>query len=140
MDSIAMVYDTETERYVPKWRLEEYPGTSRDFKLLYYSPKRKQYRELDFEGNYAAKRLGFLMDERPEQLEQMLNDGTLYLHLMRIQQKAVKVVWDQIILWEQTDSEFMLTTANGDFLKKAGLLENFKARAEELMYPVVIYV
>ena len=127
MDSIAMVYDTEPERYVPKWRLEEYPGTSRDFKLLYYSPKRKQYRELDFEGNYAAKRLGFLMDERPEQLEQMLNDGTLYLHLMRIQQKAVKVVWDQIILWEQTDSEFLLTTANGDFLKKAGLLENFKA-------------
>ena len=45
-----MVYDTETERYVPKWRLEEYPGINRDFKLLYYSPKRKQYRELDFEG------------------------------------------------------------------------------------------
>ena len=54
-----MVYDTETERYVPKWRLEEYPGINRDFKLLYYSPKRKQYRELDFEGNYAAKRLAF---------------------------------------------------------------------------------
>lgn len=32
-----MVYDTETERYVPKWRLEEYPGINRDFKLLYYS-------------------------------------------------------------------------------------------------------
>ena len=27
-----MVYDTETERYVPKWRLEEYPGINRDFK------------------------------------------------------------------------------------------------------------
>ena len=50
-----MVYDTETERYVPKWRLEEYPGINRDFKLLYYSPKRKQYRELDFEGNRSEE-------------------------------------------------------------------------------------
>ena len=118
MDSITMVYDTETERYVPKWRLEEYPGINRDFKLLYYSPKRKQYRELDFEGNYAAKRLGFLMDERPEQLEQMLNDGTLYLHLMRIQQKAVKVVWDQIILWEQTDARMDEVRAGWDLFTK----------------------
>lgn len=142
MDSTIMIYDTNNNEYVPKWRLEEvedrYP---RSFNLHYFNERTMQLTIRGCDGDkYMHKHIRYLIDYRPELLQQKLNDGTIYRYLTKISRRASQAVWNQVEEWELTDKEYLLAKAGGNILEVTGLLNNLIARAEELMYPRIIYV
>lgn len=140
LDSTMMAYDTSAAAYVPKWRLEEYgEGIDRTYTLHYFNERKMQYRMVHFGDRYVYAHLRYLMDHHPDRLMAHLNNGTLYLYLKRLAKCARQVVDNQVEIWKETDPEYRLAKENCNFRQEVGLLYNLIARAEEAMYPAVIY-
>lgn len=140
LDSTMMVYDTNTSGYVPKWQLEECAeGKDRYYQIHYFNDRKMKYRIAAESDRYINAHLRYLMDFHPQRITEYLNNGTLYLYMKRLGRKAHQVVDDQVEAWQETDREYRLAKENGDFQQEVGLLYNLIARAEEIMYPAVIY-
>lgn len=141
MDSKLIAYNIHTESYVPKWRLEvKGDGRDREYSLYYYSEKKMSYRIVNIRDKYASAHLRYLQDNHPERIRKYLDNGKLYVYLMRLARSAYDVVYDQVDKWTKTDREYLIAHESGDIRMEAGLLNNFIHRAEELMFPAVIYV
>ncbi len=61
------------------------------------------------------------------------------MYLSRLNRKATIAVENQIEQWKKTETDYLLAIKNKDFMLQVGLFENMKARAEELIFPAIVY-
>lgn len=134
MDSSVMIYDNAEKSYVPKWRYD----TSRNV-LYYYNVRIGKYRTKNIIDRYMTDHMRYLANNYPERIQQLLDNDNLYRYLFRKSRQAQNIVDRQVEEWQKTDKEYRIAQDTGNFKLEVGLLNNFIARAEELMYPRVIY-
>lgn len=134
MDSSVMVYDNGEKSYVPKWRYD----TDRNI-LHYYNERIGAYRTRTMIDKYIIDHMRYLSVNYPERIQKLLDSDNLYRYLIRKSRQAQSVVDRQVEIWQETDKEYRTAIETGDFKREIGLLNNLIARAEEIMYPGVIY-
>ena len=83
--------------------------------------------------------LQYLAESAPDRIQDLLNNGNIYLYLSRLNRKATIAVENQIEQWKKTETDYLLAIKNKDFMLQVGLFENMKARAEELIFPAIVY-
>lgn len=136
-----MIYSSEHNVNIPRFAIEEVvsePG-NKELNYYHYDEHNGEYTMRRFywtEGLYAH----FLLHNKPEQLKKLLNSGDLYRTVMSNVAKAEKAVDEQVSRWEKSDNEIQLALKNGDNNKYKGLMNNLRARAEEAIYPKMLYV
>lgn len=134
MDSSIMIYDNAEKSYVPKWRYD----TDRNI-LYYYNVRIGKYRTKNIIDRYMTDHMRYLANNYPERIRQLLDNDNLYRYLYRKSRQAQNIVDRQVEEWQATDKEYRIAQDTGNFKLEVGLLNNFIARAEEIMYPSVIY-
>ncbi len=134
MDSVIMIYNKSESSYVPKWRYD----IDRNI-LYYYSERIEKYRTKTMIDKYIIHHMRYLSGNHPERIQELLDSGDLYLYLLRKSRQAQRIVDRQVEIWQETDKEYRTAKETGDFKSEVGLLNNLIARAEEIMYPRVIY-
>lgn len=141
MTSDDMIYNSEHNVNIPRFAIEEVvnePG-NKELNYYHYDERNGEYTMRRFywtEGLYA----NFLLHNKPEQLKKMLNIGDLYRTIMSNVAKAEKAVDEQVSKWEKSDKEIQVALKNGDNDKYKGLMNNLRARAEEVIYRQMLYV
>ena len=139
LTSEMVIFENDTD--IPKYALMELKNEPalKEFYYYNYDERIKEYgiRNIDgLEGMYT----NFLYYHRNERLQKLLNEGKLYLHILRTVARVNKAVNEQVKLWEQNDKELQLALRNGDTDTYYGLLNNLRARAEEVIFPQMLYV
>lgn len=134
MDSSVMVYDDGEKSYVPKWRYD----SDRNI-LYYYNERRGAYRTKTMTDKYIIYHMEYLSGNYPERIRNLLDSGDIYRYMTKKIRQAHRVVDRQVEKWQESDKEYRAAVESGDFMREVGLLNNFIARAEEIMYPSVIY-
>ncbi|MEE0859378.1 MAG: hypothetical protein U0M12_07935 [Acutalibacteraceae bacterium] len=139
LTSEMVIFENGTD--IPKYALREIKNEPavKVFCYYQYDERIKEYgiRNIDgLEGMYT----NFLYYHRNERLQKLLNEGKLYLHILRTVARVNKAVNEQVKLWEQNDKELQLALRNGDTDTYYGLLNNLRARAEEVIFPQMLYV
>ena len=88
---------------------------------------------------YGRARLKFLKENKKAEYTIMFIDGTLNKHLKEIQETATKRI--ELIV-EQLKNQNNLTEEmkNTDQLYWVGMMNNFRNKAEEIVYKELIYV
>lgn len=81
----------------------------------------------------------YVASKFPDRLRRYVNEGTILHYLDELEASAVDAVESQVEKWEENDKEYQLAVMNGDILKQAGLLNDLKFRAKELIYEAIIY-
>lgn len=142
MLSEKMVFDPAQGIYVPKWKLEEkHRSYGSEYYIHYFRQKRNEYEiiPVHFYFHYGTAHLQYLAESSPDRIQELLNNGNIYLYLSRINRKATIAVENQIEQWKKTETDYLLAIKNKDFMLQVGLFENMKARAEELIFPAIVY-
>lgn len=134
MDSSVMIYDNAEKSYVPKWRYD----TDRNI-LYYYNMRIGKYRTKNIIDRYMIDHIRYLANNYPERIQHILDNDNLYRYLLRKSRRAQNVVDRQVQEWQETDKEYRIAQDTGNFKLEVRLLNNLIARAEEIMYPRVIY-
>lgn len=136
MNSKTMIYDQTEKIYKPKWVL----NINDISHLLYFNEKKSEYKKVNFVSKYINDRIKYLYNNDEAQLQELLDNGKIYLYLNRLDKKANEVVYSQIEKWEKSDKEYKFSKSVGDIKREVGLYNNLMARAEEIMYREIIYV
>lgn len=136
MNSKIMIFDQNEKIYKPKWVL----NINDMCILLYFNEKKAEYKKVNFISKYINDHIKYLYNNNEAWLQELLDNGKLYLYLNRLERKANHTVHSQIEKWLQTDKEYRLAKAVGDIKREVGLYNNLKACAEEIMYQSIIYV
>ena len=138
--SNTKVYCNRKKEFVPKWILVELKSDngSRRYKLTHYSDNTEKFRTIDLDTPVIRARLRFMRDNREEQLMEQLDDGTLYLRLLRLDRDVEYAIDKQIMNWQDTDTEYL--AASGNFLKQFSLSQNYRTTAEHEIYDAMVYV
>lgn len=135
--STTMAYNKNSSSYMPKFGLIR--NNSGFFSIFCFNDKKQDYHRINFIQKYINAHLCWLADNHAERIQRRLDDGSLYLYLRRLDNRACAVVDRQVEKWQETDKEYLLAKETGDFLREVGLMNNMIARAEEIMYPCIIY-
>lgn len=135
MNSLTMIYDEKRKIYTPKWKFNV-----KNVRISLFRERDFEYRTISIINKYCRDHMRYLYQNDQDRIQHLLNDGTIYWYIRRKEKAANKVVDRQLEKWLETDKEYRLAKANGDVLKEVGLYNNLKARAEEIMYPSIIYV
>ena len=98
-----------------------------------------EYPNLTNLGKYGSLRLSYLYEHNQPMYGQMLLDGTLEQHLKEIDEEATQRV---LSLTKQMQQQENLSEdlKNSDPLKWTGMMNNFKAAAEEIVLNELIYI
>lgn len=138
--SNTKVYCDRKKEFVPKYILVELKSDngSRRYKLTHYSGNTEKFRTIDLDTPVIRSRLRFMRDYREEQLMEQLNNGTLYLELLRLDRDVENAIDKQVMNWQDSDTEYL--AASNDFLKQFALSQNFRMTAEHQMYDAMVYV
>ena len=142
MVSDKMVFDSAQGIYVPKWKLEEkHRSYGSEYYIHYFRQKTNEYKiiPVHFYFHYGTAHLQYICEYAPERVQDLLNNGNIYYYLSKMNRRATIAVEDQVEKWKKTESDYLLAVKNKDFLTQVGLFENMKARAEELMFPAIVY-
>ena len=137
--SEMVIYEDNT--YIPKYALMEFKNEPA-LKVFYYYHYDERYKEYsirridDLEGMYT----NYLYYHQHAQLQKLLNDGRFYLHISRRIANVNNAVNKQVKYWEQCDKEIQLTLKNGDIDTYYGLINNLRARAEEIIFRQMLYI
>lgn len=139
LTSEMVIYEDNTN--IPKYALMEVKNSPavKEFYYYHYDKKAKEYsiRKIDgLEGMYT----NYLYYHQKAQLQKLLNDGKLYLHISRTVVRVNNTVNEQVKQWEQDDEEIQLALRNGDTDTYYGLVNNLRARAEEVIFPKMLYI
>lgn len=135
MNSLTIIYNDKDNIYVPKWKFD-----AENVSVSLFKERECEYRRIPIINKYCCDHMRYLYQNDQDRIQQLLNDGTIYWYMRRKERDANKAVDRQLEKWLESDKEYRLAKANGDILKEVGLYNNLKARAEEIMYPCVIYV
>lgn len=135
------IYNSKHNVNIPRFAIEEVVNEPGNKELNYY-----HYDEHN--GEYGMRRLfwteglyaHFLFHNKPEMLKELLNSGILYKTIMSTVANVEKAVDKQVSKWVKSDKEIQLAFKNGDNDKYKGLMNNLRARAEEIIYPKMLYV
>ena len=68
----------------------------------------------------------------------LIQNGTLYLRLLRLDRDVEYAIDKQIMNWQNTDTEYR--AVSGDFLKQFSLSQNYRTTAEHEIYDAMVYV
>lgn len=139
--SNTKVYCDRKKEFVPKYilvELKEADNGTRRYKLTHYSGNTEKFRTIDLDTPVIRARLRFMRDYREEQLMEQLDDGTLYLNLLRLDRDVEYAIDRQVMQWQDSDTEYL--AASGDFLKQFALSQNFRMTAEHEIYDTMVYV
>ncbi len=136
----TQVYCTYKNMFVNKWKLVEIKADNcmRKYKLSHYSDRTEKYHTVDLDTPVMKARLRYMRDYLPDILMEQLNDGTLYLKLLRLNDKVEKAVDRQVMLWQDTNTEYL--AASGDFFRQFAISERMRIEAERMMYDAMVYV
>ena len=138
--SNTKVYCDRKTEFVPKYILVEIKADNgtRRYKLTHYSDRTEKFRTIDLDTPVIRARLRFMRDYREQQLMEQLDNGTLYLNLLRLNRDVEYAVDRQVMQWQDVNTEYL--AANGDFLKQFALSQNFRMTAEHELYDAMVYV
>lgn len=138
INSETMIY--RVWRYVPKWTLWETKSDNgmRYYSLEYQDEKKGTARSVQFISKAITARLRYMRDYRPELLMEQLNNGTLYINLLRLDRKVTNAIDKQVMKWQETDKEYL--AAEGDFLEQYCISQRMRMEAENLIYDAMVYV
>lgn len=134
MNSLSMIYDEKRKIYTPKWKFD-----IENVSISLFRERNFEYRTISIINKYCRDHMRYLYQNDQDRIQQLLNDGTIYWYIRKKEKAANKAVDRQLEKWLKTDKEYRLAKENGDVLKEVGLYNNLKARAEEIMYPSIIY-
>lgn len=132
INSETMVFDKTSNCYVPKWQLETAASGSL-YRVYYFSEKKNCRRKADIYDPDTTAHIKYLQENRPAQLKYLIDSGKIYIYLRRFERRARLALYEQLEQWQETEQDYLLTKANGDFIKEQGLLNNMTARAEEII-------
>lgn len=135
MKSKTMVYNYYKKEYTPKWKFDV-----DNVRVYLFLERRDIYREVAIINKYCRDHIRYLKNHYPERIQELLDNGKIYLYIRRKEKAAWAAVDSQLEKWLATDKEYRIAKEKGDFLTEVGLYNNLKARAEEIMYPSIIYV
>lgn len=138
--SNTKVYCNRKKEFVPKYILVELKADNgtRRYKLTHYSDNTEKFRTIDLDTPVIRARLRFMRDHREQQLMEQLDDGTLYLKLLRLDRDVEYAIDRHVMEWQDTDKEFL--SAKNDFLKQFALSQNYRMTAEHELYEAMVYV
>ncbi len=138
--SNTKVYCERKKEFVPKWILVELKADNgtRRYKLTHYSDNTEKFRTIDLDTPVIRARLRFMRDHREEQLMEQLDNGTLYLNLLRLDRDVEYAVDKQVMKQQEIDTEYQ--SASEDFLKQFALSQNFRMTAEHELYETMVYI
>ena len=136
MNSKTMVYDQTEKIYKPKWVLNIDDMCS----LLYFNEKKSEYKKVSFVSKYVNDHIKYLYNNEDARLQELLDNGKIYLYLLQLDRQAKNTVEKQLEQWEKSDEEYKLAKIVGDTKREVGLYNNLKTKAEEIMYQSVIFV
>lgn len=138
--SSTKVYCTYKKKFEHKWVLVEITGNNgiRKYKLTHFSDRTQKYRTIDLNTKVMKARLRFMRDNRADELMKQIDDGTLYLKLLRLDRDVEYAVDKQVMKWQETDTEYI--AAENDFLKQFAISQNLRAIAEQQIYNAMVYV
>lgn len=140
MTSNTLIYNSSYKKNIPKYAIEEVvdePGY-KELNYYHYSEQYGEYNMRRFfwtEGLYAH----YLLHNKSVQLRTLLNSGNLYKTIMQDVSNAEKAVDEQVRKWEKSDKEIQLALCNEDIDKYHRLMNNLRARAEEIIYPQMLF-
>lgn len=140
--SNKQVFNPITEENVPKWKLEESPRIDGNrYYIHYFSPKKNDYEiiAVHFHFSYGTAHFSYLSENHPERIQELLDNGNIYLYISRLDRKVIRAVESQVRKWKETDTDYLLAQRNEDFLAINGLNANMIARAEEVVFPAIVY-
>lgn len=108
------------------------------YKYFHYVPQKNDYSMRILISNEALY-VDFLRNQREDEFNRLLNSGKLYRTVTDTVRKAEKAVQAQVDKWQLVDKELLLAEKNGNMDKYYGLLNNLKARAEEVIFPQTLF-
>lgn len=108
------------------------------YKYFHYVPQKSDYAMRVLLRNEALY-IDFLRNHNQEEFYKLFNSGRLYKVVTGAVRKAEKAVEAQVNKWELVDRELLLAKKNGNMDKYYGLLNNLKARAEEAIFPKILF-
>ena len=135
MQSVTMIYNQNENIYVPKWIIDVSKMSISMFKA-----KQGEYRTVNVINKYSQDHIRYLYQYDKERIQKLLDDGNIYMYICRKKRAANSTVEQQVEKWKDNDKEYRLAVETGNIQDEIGLENNFIARAEEIMYPCVIYV
>ena len=125
---------------LPKTKIDERTGIEYHLEGDYYIPNLTiPKQEKIILNKYGRMRLNYLKENKKVEYSIMLMDGTLNSHLKEIQETATERV-EQIIKQLKVKSNLTEDMKNTDMLYWVGMMNNFKNRAEEIIFNELIYV
>ena len=128
------IYDNSVKKYRPIWQLDTATST-----VTHFDESTFQVERQTFHTDYINDHLRYVASKFPDRLRRYVNEGTILHYLDELEASAVDAVESQVEKWAENDKEYLLAVMNGDILKQAGLLNNLKFRAKELIYEAIIY-
>ncbi len=137
-NKLVVVSKTFIGKY-PICYLEERKTEEKSYIYYHYDRKTEQYitRTLIM---LEALYVNHLINDNPDLLQNLMNNGKLYLDIERRVRRAEKAVENQLNKWCSEDKEFQSALSNSKFDKCDRLERNLKARAEETIYPDILYI
>lgn len=139
--SETMVYNSSTGQYVPKWQIEDRSTAyRRTFYIYYYSAPKSIERVINVNVNfhYGQIHLTYLIDSNPDRLYEVLNNGSIYAYLAKIDRMAARTIMKQIEDWKATEEDYIRAKKEADYASELGLLSNMTSRAEEMVYSSIL--
>lgn len=125
---------------LPKTKIDERTGIEYHLEGDYYIPNLVMPEQEKITLNkYGRMRLNYLKENKKAEYSIMLMDGTLNSHLKEIQETATERV-EKIIKQLKEKSNLTEDMKNADMLYWVGMMNNFKNKAEEIVFNELIYV
>lgn len=123
----------------PMYWLEERKTEEKSYKYYHYDRASKDYTTRTFI-MLEALYVNYLINYQKERFAALLNNGKLYLEVMRRIQRTEKAVDKQLKILCENDIEFQRALAQGQIDRCDRLERNLKSQAEEIVYAAVLYV
>lgn len=127
---------TKSGEQLPKFKIEQGNDC---YTISCFNEKKQKYHNKLLSEIYIVDHLDYLFEHDPDRIQRYLDNGKLYKYLLDIHVTAVLTVDRQMEKWKKTDREYLIAKEKRDIIEKARILNNMQARAEEIMYPCVIY-
>jgi hypothetical protein len=132
------IYDASSKKNIPKYALVE-KNAREVYEYYHYNEKSNEYVTRTFLWTESLY-LDYLFFNKKKELKKLLDSGTLYRTVMEKGVKVNRAVEEQVGKWEQIDKDIALAVKNGDTDKCDRLRNNLRARAEEMLFPKILYV
>lgn len=144
------VYSEIHKQELPLYALDKIIYPAHKVRDIVISPETVQYVYYHYNKHfrdYAVRTLWkteaiylqYLINQQPEQFNELLNSGKLYPIVQRNIKKAEKAVANQVEKWIEQDRELQIAKQVSDEKTYKRLVNNLTARAEEMIFPTLLF-